>query len=109
MKSLKRWQKILLGIGLVLIIAAVYIFWPISEDLSYLADSGDGYNVKIFRDTWGVAHVFGKSDPDTAYGLAYAHAEDDFLTIQQVLALSRGIMGQINGPDGAPIDWSMAT
>ncbi len=105
MKNLKWWQKILVVIGLILVISVVYIFWPVKEDLSYLASSGDGYNVTILRDSWGVAHVFGETDTDTAYGMAYAHAEDDFYTIQQVLALSRGVMGQIEGPDAAPIDF----
>jgi len=46
--------------------------------------------VKIVRDTYGVPHVFGKTDADTAFGLAYAHAEDDFKTIQGVLAAGTG-------------------
>lgn len=46
--------------------------------------------VRIVRDTYGVPHVFGKTDPDTAFGLAYAHSEDDFKTIQGVLAAGTG-------------------
>src|SRR5262245_37660262 len=46
--------------------------------------------VRILRDRFGVPHVFGQSDGDAAFGLAYAHAEDDFPTIQTVLAASRG-------------------
>ena len=40
-------------------------------------------NVEIVRDAFGVPHIFGKTDADVAYGLAWAHAEDDFKTIQQ--------------------------
>src|SRR5262249_32326053 len=46
--------------------------------------------VRILRDVWGVPHVFGKSDSDAAFGLAYAHAEDDWPTIQAVLGAARG-------------------
>lgn len=46
--------------------------------------------VRIVRDTWGVPHVFGTSDADAAFGLAYANAEDDFPMIQGVLAASYG-------------------
>lgn len=46
--------------------------------------------VRIVRDTWGVPHVFGKTDADAAFGLAYANAEDDFPMIQGVLAASWG-------------------
>ena len=42
------------------------------------------YQVEIMRDTWGVPHIFGKTAADTAHGLAYAHAEDDFETIQEL-------------------------
>ena len=27
------------------------------------------YQVTIYRDTWGVPHIFGEKDEDTAYGL----------------------------------------
>jgi acyl-homoserine lactone acylase PvdQ len=49
--------------------------------------------VRIVRDTWGVPHIFGERDQDAAFGLAYAHAEDDFPTIEVVLAASRGRLG----------------
>jgi acyl-homoserine-lactone acylase len=63
------------------------------------------YDVRILRDTWGVPHVFGRTDPDVAYGLAWAHAEDDFRTIQGALAASRGRSGSLLGREGAPNDY----
>jgi penicillin amidase/acyl-homoserine-lactone acylase len=51
--------------------------------------------VRILRDRWGVPHVFGQSDGDTAFGLAYANAEDDFPTVQLSLAAARGQLGLI--------------
>lgn len=47
-------------------------------------------HVRIVRDVYGVPHVFGKSDADTAFGLAYANSEDDWRTIQAVMAASTG-------------------
>src|SRR3954471_20278496 len=49
--------------------------------------------VRILRDTWGVPHIFGERDADAAFGLAYAHAEDDWPMIQGVLAASKGRLG----------------
>ena len=57
------------------------------------------------RDDWGVPHIFGKTDADTAYGVAWAHSEDDFSTIQQVAAMTRGRAGAIMGSEGAQIDY----
>ena len=63
------------------------------------------YDVKILRDTWGVPHIYGKTDADVAYGLAYAHCEDDFKTIQDTMIATRSLGGSINGPDAAAIDF----
>ena len=55
------------------------------------------YIATINRDNWGVPHVHGRSDGDAAFGLAYAHAQDDFRTIQDALVASRGILSQLYG------------
>jgi len=57
------------------------------------AERAQAARVHILRDTFGVPHIFGKSDADAAFGLAYANAEDDWPTIQLVLAASRGRLG----------------
>ncbi len=33
-------------------------------------------NVRIVRDNWGIAHVYGKSDGDAVFGMIYAQASD---------------------------------
>jgi acyl-homoserine-lactone acylase len=63
------------------------------------------YDVEIVRDSYGVPHINGKTDADTAYGLAFAHAEDDFSTIQDVVAMTRGRYGALAGSDGAKVDY----
>jgi acyl-homoserine-lactone acylase len=65
------------------------------------------YDSVIARDRWGTPHVFGRTDPDVAYGIGYAHAEDDFSTLQEVLAMTRGRLGAITGQDGAKTDFAM--
>ncbi len=80
-------------------------FLASKEDLSSLADRAANYDVTILRDTYGVPHVFGHTDADAAYGFGYAHSEDDFLTIQQVLLAARGDLATVYGPDSAPADY----
>jgi acyl-homoserine-lactone acylase len=63
------------------------------------------YDVRILRDTWGVPHIFGKTDADCAYGLAFAHAEDDFATIVETLVATRGQIASVKGKDEAPVDY----
>ena len=60
---------------------------------------------KITRDIWGVPHVYGKTDADAAFGLAYAHAEDDFKNIAENMYLYRAQMGLRDGASGAVQDY----
>ncbi|GHB30088.1 penicillin amidase [Mongoliitalea lutea] len=57
------------------------------------------------RDTYGVPHIFGETDADVVYGLAWAHAEDDFETIQQTLLAGKGMVGRVFGEKGAAVDF----
>ena len=65
------------------------------------------YAVTITRDEFGVPHIHGRTDPDVAFGIAWAHAEDDFFTLQDVLAMTRGRYGAIAGEDGAKTDFAL--
>ncbi|MFN3300052.1 MAG: penicillin acylase family protein [Sediminibacterium sp.] len=50
-------------------------------------------------------HIFGKTDPDVAYGLAWAQSEDDFETIQHSLMAGKAMLAQYQGKKGASIDY----
>ena len=65
-------------------------------------------DVEIIRDTWGTPHIYGKTNADTAFGVAYAHAEDDFETIQDVTAATRGVLARYKGAGAAPTDYVVA-
>ncbi|MFC3878685.1 penicillin acylase family protein [Algoriphagus namhaensis] len=65
----------------------------------------DTSQVEIVRDEFGVPHIFGTKDADVAYGLAWAHAEDDFETIQKTLLAGKRMTGKVFGEDGAAIDF----
>ena len=47
-------------------------------------------NISIARDSFGVPHIFAPTDPEVAYGLAWAHAEDDFATLQMLILTGKG-------------------
>lgn len=62
-------------------------------------------DVTIVRDKWGVPHIFGKTDADVAYGLAWANAEDDFYTMQELVVTGKGLAGKMMGVAGAERDF----
>ncbi|MCO5280170.1 MAG: penicillin acylase family protein [Chitinophagales bacterium] len=64
-------------------------------------------NVEIVRDSFGVPHIFGKTDADVAYGLGWATCEDDFETLQWSLLAGKHLMARWKGKDGAIIDYAV--
>ncbi|MGC8738791.1 MAG: acylase [Candidatus Hydrogenedens sp.] len=75
--------------------------------LEQLIPSEGKYDVTIYRDEWGVPHIYGKRDIDVAYGLAYAQCEDDFKTVQEGQILIRGKSGIVNGFNGFIFDYML--
>ncbi|HWA91379.1 MAG TPA: acylase [Rhizomicrobium sp.] len=78
---------------------------PKEPDPAVLVAKAAQYRVHIVRDDYGVPHVFGHTDADTAFGLGYAHSQDDFATIQNVALATRGTLAASEGAAAAPGDY----
>lgn len=85
-----------------LFICLAVIGWNFS-----FAQTIDPANVTIIRDSLGVPHIHGKTDADAAYGLAYAHSEDNFFDIQEAIMAGKGLMGSYKGKDGVLFDFGL--
>src|SRR5437868_9315921 len=57
----------------------------------------EAQNVTIIRDTWGIAHIHGKTDADAVFGLVYAQAEDDFNRVETNFINSMGRLAEAEG------------
>lgn len=73
--------------------------------VSYTTAQIDPSKIDIVRDKYGVPHIYGKTDAEASYGLAWAHAEDDFETIQQTLLAGKAMLASYKGKQGATIDY----
>lgn len=62
-------------------------------------------SITIARDSFGIPHVFAPTDPEVAYGIAWAHAEDDFETLQLVVLSGKTKLGTALGRKGAEGDY----
>lgn len=62
-------------------------------------------NITIARDSFGVPHIFSKTDAEVAYGLAYANAEDAFAFMQETVIMGKGMSGRLHGKEGAQKDF----
>jgi len=65
----------------------------------------DPSNIDIVRDSYGVPHIFAPTDAEVAYGLAWAHAEDDFKTIQQGYLAGNNQLSKSIGNKGLGADF----
>lgn len=83
-----------------------YLFFLVFISFNLLAQV-DTDNIDIVRDKWGVPHIYGKTDKEAAYGLAWAHAEDDFETIQKTFLPAKGMLGSLEGMNGAVLDYAV--
>lgn len=75
---------------------------------SFSQNSSDRINpddVTVVRDKWGVPHIYGKTDAQVAYGLAWANAEDDFFTMQELMISSKLKSGRVWATEGAQRDF----
>jgi acyl-homoserine-lactone acylase len=64
--------------------------------------------IDIVRDSFGVPHIFAKTDAEVAYGLAWATAEDDFKSMQEVILPAKNLMASVQGKKGAAGDYAFA-
>ncbi len=55
--------------------------------------------VTIYRDTYGIPHVFGETDAATMFGFAYAQAEDHFWRLEDNYIRALGRQAEVEGED----------
>ena len=108
MKSIIRGVGLLLALVVVTATAVLLMDVPNRPkriDTASLVARAERYDVHIRRDRWGVPHILGRTNADAAFGLAYAHSEDDFANIQQVTLATRGALAGKDGPAAAVPDY----
>ena len=62
-------------------------------------------NVTIYRDTWGVPHIYGDSESAVLYGQGYAQAEDRLGTMMKSYRKAVGTMAEAFGQDWVEHDY----
>ena len=87
---------------------AVALAWiacsPQRASQSPPAEPGLADRVTIYRDTYGIPHVFGETDASTMFGFAYAQAEDNFWRIEDNYIRAIGRRAEAEGESGLGSD-----
>ncbi len=66
-----------------------------SEEISKWKAQADDIN--IYRDNWGVPHIYGKTDADAVFGMLYTQCEDDFPRIERNYLVATARMAEAEG------------
>lgn len=104
MKTKYLFRVAFLGIS-ILLCSNLYAQKKTNTDPDSKFETIDPKGIKIVRDQWGVPHIYAKTDAEVAYGLAWANAEDDFSTMQELLLAGIGKSGKYMGKEGAVRDF----
>ena len=96
--------------ALLVLFAFFGFFWAHEERLTWfdarpVLAAAAKYDATIHRDRFGVPHIEGPRDADAAFGLGFAHAEDDFATIQRAFLEARGRLATLDGLRAAQSDY----
>ncbi|WP_262693552.1 penicillin acylase family protein [Kordiimonas aquimaris] len=94
---MKCFAKVLFGLTAMALLAACSAEQTVSDD--------PAKNVTIYRDTYGVPHIYGRTDGDAAFGMAYAQAEDNFAQLELNFILASGRSAEVFGEEAVLSDW----
>jgi acyl-homoserine lactone acylase PvdQ len=94
-------------LALILLIACTALVLHAGRNTDVVSWERQAQNVTIVRDTWGIAHVYGKTDADAVFGVIYAQAEDDFNRVEANYLNSMGRLAEAEGESAVYRDLRM--
>jgi len=107
-----RITKIFIGIlGIIIFIAIVVIFLGVRlvkkslpQTRGTIAVEGLNYPVKVYRDVYGVPHIFAKNDTDLFFAMGYVVSQDRFWQMELNRRAALGTLSAIFGARALEID-----
>jgi len=90
-------KKSLHYFALILFIAASWACTP--KDAELARWENHAAQVEIYRDSYGVPHIYGKTDADVVFGMVYSQCEDDFQRVEQNYMWATGRLAEWEGED----------
>ena len=88
-----------LAVGIAVILAALLPSCHAQESNEKARWGQEAAHVRIVRDDWGIAHVYGDTDADAVFGMIYAQCEDDFNRVETNYLNAMGRLAETEGED----------
>jgi penicillin amidase len=102
------WKRGILAIGLILAAAAavpVFLFERAMPSYSGLeALPGLSAEVRVYRDNYGVPHIFAANRNDAARALGYVHASERLFQMEMQRRAGQGRLSEMAGPSMLDVD-----
>ncbi len=74
------------------------------DEYEILEDPNLSNDVKVYRDEWGIPHIYGYGEKDLMFALGYVQAQDRMIQMDLVRRIARGRLSEIVGPDALDTD-----
>src|SRR5271166_2974078 len=107
------WKRSILAVGLILAIPAavtMIVFERAMPAYSGVAPlPGLSAEARVYRDNWGVPHIFAADRNDAARALGYIHASERLFQMEMNRRVGQGRVAEILGPDLVNVDKHMRT
>ncbi len=81
--------------------------WDIQDEVKskeILQVSSLNDDVTIYRDKWGVPHIYGTTEKDIVFALGYVQAQDRLFQMDMARRITRGLLSEVIGPDALEAD-----
>ena len=79
-------------LALSILLVTVWSLGSACESNSPATARGQADEVTIYRDEWGVPHIYGPTDASVVFGAAYAQAEDNWWQVEDNFVPAIGIV-----------------
>ncbi|PKL90286.1 MAG: penicillin acylase family protein [Ignavibacteriae bacterium HGW-Ignavibacteriae-2] len=115
--NMKKWIKISIGLGLVLLIILAGFFVisykvmlePIPNYSGQVKVEGIEKDVKIYRDKYGVPFIETESEEDAAFALGFVHAQERMFQMDLIRRAAEGRLAEVMGRKVLPFDLMFRT
>ncbi|RLI65991.1 MAG: hypothetical protein DRO88_03065 [Promethearchaeia archaeon] len=74
------------------------------EAKSIIEESSLTHSVTVYRDQYGIPHIFGKKESDVIFALGYTMAQDRLFMMEMARSITRGNMSSLLGSNMIEVD-----
>jgi len=94
-------------VSIALVLSGAFLWLSLAVEAAAQATPQARHQAKLYRDTWGVPHIYADTLGDAAYAMGYAQAEDRLEDIYRNVRTAVGTRAEAFGPQYVEQDYIM--